>query len=96
MAATEIREANSNSPSPVASLFEKEKDAIRADVSSDIEAEAYLEGEDDSKVPLARADKTELTPVEAFTWDVTGDQSPCESIRGAAIDLIKPTNPTSS
>jgi hypothetical protein len=25
-------------------------------------------------VPLYRAEKTELTPAEALTWDVSGDQ----------------------
>jgi len=77
--ATEIHQISSVPPNPVSSIHNdiKEKDAI--EISSDIEAEAYLEGEDDSKVPLQRAERTELTPVEAFTWNVDGDQSPCKS-----------------
>jgi hypothetical protein len=78
--AAEIHQMDSNiarqrNTSPTDS---KEKDLAQADVL-DIDAEAYAEGENegDLKVPLYRADKTELTPVEAFTWDVTGGQSPC-------------------
>lgn len=45
-----------------------EKDAIQVQ-SLDVEADS-----DDLKVPLYRAEKTELTPAEALTWDVSGDQ----------------------
>lgn len=46
--------------------------------------DADLESEDTNQEPGTwryrsdRAELTELTPVEAFTWNVEGDQSPCE------------------
>ena len=56
----------------------EKKDVVRTDIS-DIEADAYAGGNssDDNKTLLRRADRTELTPAEAFKWDVHGDQSPC-------------------
>lgn len=48
--------------------------------------DADLESEDISQEPGTwryrsdRAELTELTPVEAFTWNVEGDQSPCRVV----------------
>ena len=57
----------------------EKKDVVRADIS-DIEAEAYNGGDsaDENKLLLHQPDRTELTPAEAFKWDVHGDQSPCK------------------
>jgi len=49
------------------------KDIINAADLSDIEADEIEE----SKEALYRAEVTELTPVEAFKWNVDSDQSPC-------------------
>lgn len=54
----------------------KEKDNFKIDVS-DIEADVSV-SDDESKAILQKAEKTELTPDEAFKCDVHGDQSPCE------------------
>lgn len=46
-------------------------------------ATSDIEGnfDDDGKQLVAdRAEATELTPVEAFKWNVEGDQSPCKLI----------------
>jgi hypothetical protein len=37
---------------------------------------------DERKRLLAKVEETELTPMEAFKWNVEGDQSPCECARG--------------
>jgi hypothetical protein len=69
---------DSSSPAPSS----KEKHALQANMS-DIEADAYVEGgnkADKAKLPVDRADRTELTPVEALTWNVDGDQSPCKHL----------------
>lgn len=47
----------------------------------DVEADAYVKGDvenEEGHSLIERAEKTELTPVEAFRWNVDGDQSPCE------------------
>lgn len=72
--ATEIHQIGSETPP----LSEKdridEKDTV---VTSDVEGNF----DDDSKRLVAdRAEATELTPVEAFKWNVEGDQSPCKPI----------------
>lgn len=59
----------------------KNKAIVRTEVS-DIEADAYFENGaqvEEKKGLVYRAEKTEITPVEAFKWNVDGDQSPCES-----------------
>lgn len=40
----------------------------------DLEAEVH---DHDPKTLPNRTERTELTPVEAFKWNVDGDQSPC-------------------
>lgn len=45
-----------------------------SDIEGDADRTDDLKGSD----LYNRADKVELTPVEALTWDVTGDQSPCK------------------
>jgi hypothetical protein len=59
--------ANKNPPK-----YPTEKDGIEVTSTSDLEADI----EENEKL-IYRAEKTELTPVEAFTWNVDGDQSPC-------------------
>lgn len=69
--ATEIHQVGSETPSSSEKGHIDEKNAV---TTSDVEGNF----EDDSKrlVP-DRAEATELTPVEAFKWNVEGDQSPC-------------------
>jgi hypothetical protein len=43
----------------------------------DLEAEVR---DHDPKTWSNRTERTELTPVEAFKWNVDGDQSPCRDI----------------
>lgn len=43
----------------------------------DLEAEFHGH---DSKTWSSRTERTEPTPVEAFKWNVCGDQSPCRNI----------------
>ncbi len=71
--ATEISQVEGDSLSASKTSYKElidsvEKDAIQVQ-SLDVEADS-----DDLKVPLYRAEKTELTPAEALTWDVSGDQ----------------------
>ena len=58
----------------------KEKAVVETNVSDeDVDTYADKEkGSDEGEELIYRADKTELTPVEAFKWNVDGDQSPCE------------------
>lgn len=74
MATTEIHQVGSETPTA------SEKDRVNEKnnfVTSDVEGNF----DDDNKhlVP-DRAEATELTPVEAFKWNVEGDQSPCKLI----------------
>jgi hypothetical protein len=46
----------------------------------DIENTGGELSDDNNRLPLLRAEKTELIPEEAFRWDVSGDQSPCTPI----------------
>lgn len=74
--ATEIHEARpESSPSDKSYPVQdsKEKDVVRTDT---VDVEGSLNNE--SKEFLKdRAEATELTPTEAFKWNVDGDQSPC-------------------
>lgn len=74
--AAEIQQVDSGHSSQVSSPGNgsNEKDIIQADVS-DVEGNIDT---DDTKIPFCRAEKTELTPAEAFRWNVDGDQSPCK------------------
>lgn len=75
--ATEIHQVGDESPPAYrASLDEKKQGAItRADA---VDIEGSLD-EDGKRLIADRAEATELTPVEAFKWNVEGDQSPCKS-----------------
>ena len=55
------------------------KDAIETKQAgvTDVDAE-LLEENDDLKRQNIVAEQKELTPLEAFKWNVEGDQSPCE------------------
>ena len=58
----------------------KDEEIVQTDML-DIEANAYVDGEydaDERKGLVDRSEVTELTPVEAFKWNVEGDQSPCK------------------
>lgn len=81
--ASDIQWAGPRTPEPAngagdADSLEK-KDANLV-VVSDIEAVAAGNLSDENKALLHAADFTELTPAEAFNWDVSGDQSPCECL----------------
>lgn len=69
--ATEIHQVGSETPP----LSEKDRiDEKNTIISQDIEGNF----DEESKRLLAdRAEATELTPVEAFKWNVESDQSPC-------------------
>lgn len=75
--ATEIHQVGDESPPAYpASVDEKKQDAItRADM---VDVEGSLD-EEGKRLIADRAEATELTPVEAFKWNVEGDQSPCKS-----------------
>lgn len=81
--AAEIQQVDSDHSSQVFSPSNsEEKDVIQAnltDVEGNIDA-------DDTKVPLYRSEETELTPAEAFRWNVDGDQSPCKNLGPGRID----------
>lgn len=49
-----------------------------------VDVEAW-EGDDASKPPAPVPTRLELTPNQAFKWNVDGDQSPCKS---ASLSLI--------
>lgn len=75
--AAEIHQVGSESPTAyAASVDEKKKqDAIsRVDV---MDPEGSLD-EEGKRLIADRAEATELTPAEAFKWNVDGDQSPCK------------------
>lgn len=75
--ATEIRETGPESP-PSYSDAPKKEGAITESKAADLEGSI----DDESKESLRdRAEATELTPAEAFRWNVEGDQSPCRSFR---------------
>lgn len=75
--ATEIHQVGSETPPS------SEKDRIdekNTAISSDIEGNL---DEESKRLVADRAEATELTPVEAFKWNVEGDQSPC-TLTGAS------------
>lgn len=74
--ATEIHQVGSEGPAAGERQPIDEKDRIvNADTSSDIEGNS---DEESKRMTLDRAEATELTPAEAFKWNVEGDQSPCK------------------
>lgn len=69
--ATEIHQVGSETPPS------SEKDRIdekNIAISEDVEGNS---DEESKRLVADRAEATELTPVEAFKWNVEGDQSPC-------------------
>lgn len=74
--ATDIHRADLESPpSYDGSSGGSKKDDITQATVVDVEGNTDSESE---KMIRDRAEATELTPVEAFKWNVDGDQSPCE------------------
>lgn len=74
--ATEIHRVGDESPPAYpASVDEKKQDAITRADAVDLEGSVDEEGK---QLIADRAEATELTPVEAFKWNVEGDQSPCK------------------
>lgn len=70
--ATEIHHVGSETPSSSDKDRIDEKNTV---VSEDVEGNF---DEDSKRLVADRAEATELTPVEAFKWNVEGDQSPCK------------------
>lgn len=75
--ANDILQVGSESPPPAYNIS---SDALKKD---DLTKETVVdvEGNKDSETESMirdRAEATELTPVEAFKWNVDGDQSPCK------------------
>lgn len=66
----ELDDSVRSSAGPRPRKISQDKDVTEVQSSSDVEA-------DEDEKALYRAEKTELTPVEAFTWNVEGDESPC-------------------
>lgn len=77
--ATEIHEVGRGSPPAYephrAEDPKKEEDIVGAAV---VDLEGSF-GNDSKEALRDRAEATELTPAEAFRWNVEGDQSPCKS-----------------
>ncbi|CAK7207966.1 hypothetical protein SEUCBS139899_010800 [Sporothrix eucalyptigena] len=46
--------------------------------------------DDNNRLPLLKAEKTELTPDEAFRWDVSGDQSPFPEVEACVPNTDDP------
>lgn len=75
--ATEIHQVGSETPPSSETDRIDEKNTA---ISSDVEGNFDEEGK---RLVADRAEATELTPVEAFKWNVEGDQSPCKCSLGA-------------
>ncbi|KKY23899.1 putative oligopeptide transporter [Phaeomoniella chlamydospora] len=73
----------------------KEKAVVETNVSDeDVDTYADKEkGSDEGEELIYRADKTELTPVEAFKWNVDGDQSPFPEVAACVANTDDPTIP---
>lgn len=69
--ATEIHQVGSETPPSSEKDRIDEKNTV---ISQDIEGNS---DEESKRLVADRAEATELTPVEAFKWNVEGDQSPC-------------------
>jgi hypothetical protein len=79
-----IQSAEPKAPGHAAARDAEKQEAVHTSTNgSDIEAAGSSQGDkgavEDETLPLHRPDETELTPAEAFKWNVEGDQSPCES-----------------
>lgn len=76
--AIDIHEVGSESPPPSydgASQVSK-KDDFTKETVVDVEGNS---DNDSEQMIRDRAEATELTPVEAFKWNVEGDESPCKN-----------------
>lgn len=91
---TEIQEVSSASSTPPpygagasgeVVRNDKKDDGVIEEKSLDLEEN---QDEDGKNLILDRADATELTPTEAFKWNVEGDQSPCTFARSPAIPFL--------
>lgn len=81
--ATEIHQVGSEAPP----LSEKDRiDEKNTAISEDIEGNS---DEESKRLVADRAEATELTPVEAFKWNVEGDQSPCRLSRIPLLSVWK-------
>lgn len=69
--ASEIHQVGSETPP---SLEKDRIDEKNTAISEDVEGNF---DEESKRLVADRAEATELTPVEAFKWNVEGDQSPC-------------------
>ncbi|TVY43677.1 Glutathione transporter [Lachnellula subtilissima] len=98
--ASEIYELNDSThrgTAPSATTDSKEKtnpDTITEalDSGSNSSLERGID-EDGSKVPIQRAEKTELVPNEAFHWNVDGDQSPFPEVAACVSNTDDPSTP---
>lgn len=75
--AVDIHEAGSESPPPAydANSQNSKKDDLAKETVVDVEGNL---DNDSEEMIRDRAEATELTPVEAFKWNVEGDESPCK------------------
>lgn len=78
MAGDESREAVAETVSSISSGNDEglTKRHTKTEAEADERARASEESSYDG--PLDRSEMVELTPMEAFKWNVEGDQSPCE------------------
>lgn len=81
--ATEIHQVGSETPP----LSEKDRiDEKNTVISQDVEGNF---DEESKRLVADRAEATELTPVEAFKWNVEGDQSPCTLIGNHCFQIVE-------
>lgn len=75
--AIDIHEVGAESPPPSydASSQTSKKDDLTKETVVDVEGNLDHESEE---MIRDRAEATELTPAEAFRWNVDGDESPCK------------------
>lgn len=80
--ATEIHEAGREESPPDYYPHRAEDDSKEGDIvkAAEVDVEGSL-GNESKEILQDRAEATELTPAEAFKWNVDGDQSPCKSSR---------------
>lgn len=81
--ATEIHQVGSKTPPSSEKDRVDEKNTV---ISEDIEGNS---DEESKQLVADRAEATELTPVEAFKWNVEGDQSPCTSTEAHCSQITK-------
>ncbi|CAK7225792.1 hypothetical protein SEUCBS140593_006023 [Sporothrix eucalyptigena] len=69
--------------------FAEKKGTISTEVV-DVEDTGGELSDDNNRLPLLKAEKTELTPDEAFRWDVSGDQSPFPEVEACVPNTDDP------